>query len=375
MPMEAIAGTVLSCLVPAHLSSLAAVAWRLRPNRPDPAPAERPAVSIVRPLRGLEPHLEANLAATFALDWPDYEILLCVADPEDPVIPVAQRLIAAHPEVEARLLVGDDRISINPKLNNTVKGFRAARHGWILMIDSNVETPPDLLARLFAVWGPDTGLACSPPVGGRAEGFWAALECAFLDTYQTRVQLAADIAGFGFAQGKAMLYRRDILEAIGGIEALAAEPAEDAATTKLLRARGYRIRLARRPFVQALGRRTLAEVWHRQVRWARLRRDTFPHWYSLEIFAGALPPALALLALAPLEGWAQGPALLAFLAFWYGAEAALARIAGWHLSLRSLPAMLLRDLLLPAVWLAGWIGNGFVWRGNAMRLADAARAG
>lgn len=375
MPIEAVAGTVLASLTLAHLASLAAVARRVRPKERDEVATARPPVSIVRPLRGLEPHLEANLAATFALRWPDYEILFCVADAGDPVIPLVERLIAAHPEVPARLLVGDDPISINPKLNNTVKGFRAARHDWILMIDSNVEAPPDLLARLLAAWRPGTGLVCSPPVGGCVAGFWAELECAFLDTYQTRVQLAADEIGWGFAQGKVMLYRRDILQAIGGIEALASEPAEDAATTKLLRASGYRVRLARRPFVQALGRRSFAEVWHRQVRWARLRRDTFPHWYSLEIFAGALPPAAALLVVAPFEGWAYGPALLALLALWYGAEAVLARLAGWHLSLRSLPAMLLRDLSLPAIWLAGWLGNGFVWRGNAMRLADASRVG
>lgn len=375
MPIEAVAGTILALTTAAHLASVASVAWRLRPTAPRPVPADRPPVSIVRPLRGLENHLEATLERTFALDWPDYEILFCVADADDPVIPLVERLIARHPEVPARLLLGDDPISINPKLNNTVKGFRAARHGWILMIDSNVVAPPDLLARLFAAWRPDTGLVCSPPVGSQADGFWAELECAFLGTYQTRVQLFADLIGHGFAQGKVMLYRADILAAIGGIEALAVEPAEDAATTKLLRERGFRIRLVRSPFAQALGRRTFAEVWNRQVRWARLRRDTFPLYYLPEILAGALPPSSALLALAPVEGWALGPALLALLALWYGAEAALARIAGWQLSLRSLPAMLLRDLLLPAVWLAGWLGNGFVWRGNAMRLAGAARTG
>ena len=53
----------------------------------------------------------------------------------DPVIPLIRRLMAEHPKVPARLLVGDDRISINPKLNNLVKGWNAADHDWIVMAD------------------------------------------------------------------------------------------------------------------------------------------------------------------------------------------------------------------------------------------------
>ncbi len=58
-------------------------------------------------------------------------------------------------------------------------------------------------------------------------GFWGELECAFLDTYQARWQLAADQLGNGFAQGKTLFWRRDILDAAGGPAALGAEMAED----------------------------------------------------------------------------------------------------------------------------------------------------
>jgi ceramide glucosyltransferase len=72
-----------------------------------------------------------------------------------------------------------------------------------------------------------------------------------------------------------MLFRRDIVESAGGIRALASEAAEDAASTKLVRKSGLRVRLVDRPFPQPLGYRAAAEVWRRQIRWARLRRDTF----------------------------------------------------------------------------------------------------
>jgi ceramide glucosyltransferase len=136
---------------------------------------------------------------------------------------VVRKLIAAHPGVEAQLLIGDDRVSSNPKLNNCVKGWRAAAHPFIAIADSNVLMPPDYIQRLLAAWQPDTGLVCSPPAGCRPMGLWANLECAFLNSYEARAQYFADtlgILGIGFAQGKTMLWRRCDLEAAGGIRAL-----------------------------------------------------------------------------------------------------------------------------------------------------------
>ena len=139
-------------------------------------------------------------------------------------------------------------MSNNPKLNNVLKGWHAATHDWIIIADSNVLMPRDYIERLFASWRTDTGLVASPPIGSQPDGFWAELECAFLNTYQARWQYIADAFGFGFAQGKTMLWRRADLERAGGIEALGKEVAEDAAATKIVRGAGLKVRLVDRPF-------------------------------------------------------------------------------------------------------------------------------
>lgn len=277
-----------------------------------------------------------------------------------------QRLIAAYPAVAARLLIGDDRPSANPKLNNLVKGWDAARHDWIILADSNVLMPQDYVQRLQARWGADTGLVCSVPIASRPQNFWAELECAFLNSYEARFEYTADTLGFGFAQGKSMLWRRDIVEHGGGIRALGAELAEDAAATKLVRAAGRKVQLVDSPFEQPLGRRTAREVWLRQVRWARLRRMTFPAMFLPELLVGCGFPALAAAIAAAQYGIGAGPAVAALLALWLGAELALAHIAGWHVSARLALAMLLRDLVLPALCVAAWVGSDFTWRGTAM---------
>ena len=126
------------------------------------------------------------------------------------------------------------------------------------MADSNVLMPPDYIQRLLARWRPNSGIVCSPPIGSRPESFAAEIECAFLNTYEARWQYAAEAVGFGFAQGKTMLWRRDILEAGGGIEALGAEIAEDAASTKLIHSARFR-RPSRQRAVPAAARRAKAE--------------------------------------------------------------------------------------------------------------------
>lgn len=349
-----------------HLLSILLVTTRaLLARRATPAASDAPGVTILRPVRGRENFIDETLASSFHLTYPNYEVIFCCASQGDEIVPVVERLIAAHPTIPARLLVRDDRISVNPKLNNLVKGWAAARHDWIVMADSNILLPPDYLETLLARWKPGTGMVCSPPLGSNPAGAPAELECAFLNTFQARWQLAAAAVGLGFAQGKTMLWRREVLDKAGGIQALAAEAAEDAAATKIIRDARLSIRLVPRPFEQPLGRRTWSEVWWRQVRWARLRRVTFKLFFIPELFSGSFFPLCALLFLTAAGAVAPALALLMAIA-WYAAEGIIALLLGWPLSLRSPLAWIGRDALIPAIWIAAVCGNRFEWRGNRM---------
>jgi ceramide glucosyltransferase len=161
-----------------------------------------------------------------------------------------------------------------------------------------------------------------------------------------------------------------VLDAAGGIGGLGAVRAEDAAATKIVRTEGLRVRLVDRPFEQPLGVRHRAQVLDRQVRWARLRRATFPLCYAPEVLTGSVAPMIAAAVAAPAMGLDAGTALALTAALWLGTEACLARAAGWHMSLVSPAAWLMRDLALPVVWLKGWTGDGFTWRGNDMSVAE-----
>jgi len=371
-PMAGIATAALifcALATATHLFTVALALSRVAAPRAKWRGLEVQPVSIVRPVCGLDYFDEKTLRSTFELEADSYEVIFCAARSDDPAVPFVRRLIADYPQIPARLLIGDERQTTNPKLNNIVKGWAAARYRWIVLADNNVLMPPNYLGELFASFEPGVGLVCSPPIGSHPVGIWAELECAFLNTYQARWQSAADTIGFGFAQGKSMLWRRDLLDAAGGVEALGAEIAEDAAATKIVRGCGLDVHLVDRPFQQLLGPRSARQIWDRQVRWARLRRATFPICYAPEILTGSTMPFAAGVFAAPFFDYDPLAVLLVLSAIWFGAEAMLAKAAGWHLGVLSPLAWVMRDLLLPVLWLEGWAGDTFVWRGNDMSVA------
>lgn len=368
MSLTLVAAGLAAALAGTNLVSLALAARRLKRHTPLSPSETAPPVSLVVPVRGVEAFSDETIARAFHLDYPAYELIFCLQDADDPVGPRVRRAIAAHPQIQARLLVGDDAFSENPKLNNCVKGWDAARHTWIVLADSNVLMPADYLQQLFAGWRPDTGLVCSTPIGSRPQNFWAEVECAFLNTLQARWQYTGEQIGMGYAQGKSMLWYRPLLDAEGGIRALSKEIAEDAAATKLVRRAGRHVHLADSPFEQPLGPRRFREIWSRQIRWARLRRVTFPTLYAPEVFIGGLMPAIAAAVAAGSAG--ANPAIFGagMLALNYLPEVMLAASKGWYVSWTQPPAMLVRDLLQPASWLRGWLPGEILWHGQAMNI-------
>jgi len=87
-----------------------------------------PPVSILKPVRGLDHGAYENFASFCGLDYPDYEILFAVADTDDPVIPIIEKLQKEHPRQAIRLMVGVEQLGITLKTNSLVRLAREARH-------------------------------------------------------------------------------------------------------------------------------------------------------------------------------------------------------------------------------------------------------
>ena len=81
-----------------------------RPNASSanaPTPSETrftPPVSILRSLKGLDPHMYAAFRSHCLLDYPEYEVLFGVSDPDDPALALVEKLREEFPQAKLRVV-------------------------------------------------------------------------------------------------------------------------------------------------------------------------------------------------------------------------------------------------------------------------------
>lgn len=350
--------------------ALALLAWccqvRLLARASPPMPCPAPGISILKPLKGADPGLEENLRSFFAQDYPDCELLFGVDDAADPAVPVVRRLIAAHPAIRARLVVSSATVGLNPKVNNLANIASAARHGLLLISDSNVRVDPGYVRDMVAHLGqPGVGLVSSLIRARGASGIGGALESLQLDVFvMGGVATWSGAFGRPCVVGKSMLLRRADLEAIGGWRFLGQYLAEDQVCGEEIRRLGRRVVVSGRPVDNVLGRVDLAGFARRHVRWARLRSRIAPGGYAAELLLN--PVALGIAAL--VAGAGLGVPLLAL-----GAMSVLSLAAERRLGVRrpvaAYPVLeAARSVVVAILWASAFFGARVSWRGNVRRI-------
>ena len=142
-----------------------------------PKPSELPPVTVLKPLCGADPGLEENLETFFNQDYPSYELLFGVQNPDDPAVALVEALIARHPEVPARLVVHTGADAINPKVDNILGMLPHASNDMLLVSDSNVRAPAHYVSEMVATRLADerTGLVTNLFAGTGEDGLGSAL--------------------------------------------------------------------------------------------------------------------------------------------------------------------------------------------------------
>ncbi len=367
---------VLLAIVLSGLSLLAFMARCQRRVLAAPAPdvsEDLPGISILKPLKGVDPSLESNLATFHRQDYPTYEILYGAEDPRDPALDVARRVGTAHPRAPGGVFAGGTTRVSNPKVANLTRLLRRARFPVILVSDSNAAADPrhmrDMAARLLE---PGVGVVSAPILGVPGKGLGAALESLQLNTFVMGGVSALATLGGTCVVGKSMMLRRSDLDAIGGLEHLGRFLAEDQVCGEELARIGKRSVVAALPVRNTLGSFGFRGFAARHLRWARIRARMCPAGYAGEILLN--PVFLAACGAAALRTPASGGILAGAVLARCALDAAAERRAGYARPLHHYLALVpVRDLLVGALWPFAFLGGTVAWRGETYRIGPRTR--
>lgn len=375
--MPSLPGLLLFGAAAIGLVFLAVQLLALRRHLGEPArtPTRTPAISILKPLCGLDDDLAANLAGFARLPYPDYEVLLGLRSADDPALEVAREAARRWPG-RFRVVLQRGEPGLNPKVNQLIGLARAARHDVLVVSDSNVRVEASYLAEIAALLEDDAvGLVTHPIAGVGEERVGSLFDALHLaGSVAPGVVAAKRLAGRDIVVGKSMALRRRDLEALGGFESVKDVLAEDYVMgVRVGRVLGKRVAVGHRPVRNVSQRRTLLDFAGRYRRWAVLQRQAVgPVAYAAQAL---LNPVLLAAAGAAAE---RTPAALGFLAATCaakvavdGASARALRPPGFRPG--QLALVPVKDLVFGAAWAWGLFRRDLVWRGSRLVVGRGTR--
>ncbi|KAM7368493.1 hypothetical protein PAMP_012833 [Pampus punctatissimus] len=266
----AVFGFILFCVLwLMHFMSIIYVRLHLHKKRSEVKQAfiQLAGVSLLKPLKGVDPNLIANLETFFTLDYPKYEILLCIQDQDDPAVDVCKKLLGKYPNVDARLFIGGKKVGINPKINNLMPGYEGAKYGLVWICDSGIRVKPDTLTDLTNQMTEKVGLVHGLPYVADRQGFAATLEQVYFGTSHPRSYISANVTGIKCVTGMSCLMRKDVLDQAGGLVAFAQYIAEDYFMAKAIADRGWKFSMATQVALQNSGSYSIGQFQSRMIRW------------------------------------------------------------------------------------------------------------
>ncbi|MEJ0027105.1 MAG: bacteriohopanetetrol glucosamine biosynthesis glycosyltransferase HpnI [Rhizomicrobium sp.] len=331
-----------------------------------PSAGEFPAVTLLKPLHFDSVGLEEDLDTFLAQDYPaPIQIVFGVQDAADPAIAVVNHLKARHPGIDIELVIDPRRYGSNAKVCNLINMMEHARHGALVLSDSDIAVPRDYLRRVVgALQQPGIGAVTCPYTGRAGASAWSTL-AAMGTSYEFLPNMIFG-TWWGVADaclGSTIALRKTTLDLIGGFDAFSNYLADDYEMGRAIRHRGMRVRVLPMAVTHRCTEETLRDLFHHELRWSRTVRILRPVSHLGTIVTFPLPVALAALAVLGIPGIAAvSAALFARFILKRRVEKAFGAASGpyWLLPIR--------DTLSAAVFMASFFGQKVAWRGTRLKV-------
>ena len=341
--------------------------WRFfgRPRR-KVAGGFTPPVSILKPIRGLDPEAYENFASFCRQDYPDYELLFCLGDREDPALPLIDRLMREFPARRIRVLFGSGRDATNDKVAKLARLVREAAHEHVVISDSDVRVRPDYLRTVIEpLRDPKIGAVTCFYLPIEARTFVDRLQSVgMMSDFYAGIVVAWQLDGVKFALGPTIATTRERLAAFGGYQSIENQPGDDLLVGRMIADQGYEVELSRYPVETVADYQSIRELIAKRLRWIVVMRHMRPWGHLGLVFTFGLPWALAAVAANPTLATAA-----LYLGGWFAMRCAItATIATWGLKQssywRRMGLIPLWDAVAFAVWVASFLRRSIRWRGS-----------
>jgi ceramide glucosyltransferase len=325
-----------------------------------------PPISNLKPVRGLDPEAYENFASFCRQDYPDYEILFCVGDTTDPVLPVLQRLIRDFPDCQIRIVIGSGRVAANDKVAKLARMVEEASHEHLVISDSDVRVDPDYLTRLITpLADPQVGAVTCFYVPTKETSWVQSLQdVGMLSDFYPGILVAKQLDGVKFALGPTIATTRARLHAFGGYSAIENQPGDDLLVGRLIAEQGCEVVLLPYAISTVPDFQSLGELFYKRLRWITVMRQMRPWGHMGLIFTLGLPWALLAVALDPTPAAVAG-----YLGGYFVVRAALTElVGGWGLKQpgvwKKLAWIPLWDAMASLIWLVSFTRRSIRWRGQ-----------
>lgn len=335
-----------------------------------------PPVTLLKPIKGDEESLEANLRTFFEQDYPaPMQIVFASTEVDDPGMAVARRLAREYPQVATRFVHSDASYGLNPKVSNLHGALQVAEHDLILQSDANVRVRRDYLRRVVNELQVEGGsLLTSMVVGVGEQSVAAAMENVQLSAFIAPATcFALRYAGITCVIGKTMLFRRSELESVGGLGAVKDLLAEDFILGERYVAAGKKVLLSSTPAENVNVHGAVEKFANRHARWLKMRATIHIPGFVADMAANA--PSVA--ALAMIAGGFDAPFVICFAACVFlkavGDALMMTRTRGAVLPLRYFWVPPVKDLMVGAIWIWSVFSRSVEWRGVRLRLGAGSR--
>ncbi len=347
--------------------------WRFFRQPADPPPGDFcPPVSILKPIRGLDPNARENLVSFCQLDYPEYEIVFCIDGDDEAVIAVIDDLKLSFPNRSIRALYGSGRVATNDKVAKLVRLVNEASYEVVVISDSDVLVRPDYLRRVTApLRDPKVGAVTCFYAHDELASFTDRLQhVGMMSDFYAGILVAWQLDGIKFALGPTIATTRTHLKSFGGYAVLENRPADDLLVGRLIAEQGYEVALLRYTIKTVSDYQSMRELLHKRLRWIVVMRHMRPWGHFGLLFTQGLPWSLLAVAVDP-----QISTAAAFLGTYAVLRAAMTWMIGAHgLKQRGLwkemPLIPLWDAAAFGIWMTSFLRNSIRWRGADYTIQD-----